>query len=41
MDILILDETKRIEYGKSSLAISVEKFDQKVINERIAYLYNE
>jgi len=40
MDILILDETKRIEYGKSSLVISVEKFDQKVINEKIFHSYD-
>lgn len=40
MHILISDETKRIEYGKNSLLMSKQKFDQKVINERIVVSYN-
>ncbi|HPJ82108.1 MAG TPA: glycosyltransferase, partial [Saccharofermentans sp.] len=41
MNILISNEMKRIEYGKSSLSISKKKFDQRVTNEIIADLYSE
>jgi len=40
MDILISDETKRIQYGKNSLVISKKKFDQRVINEKIFHSYD-
>lgn len=39
MSIFISDKTKRIEYGKNSLAMSKQKFDQRAINERIVNLY--